>query len=260
MASFTFDDFARTTLGAATNTADGSPLSPSQMDNLIGYLKSPGSGPDSTMSYSSYLEAKMRAFPPALSPGVDYVGYSGADNRGASNYRNATVYRDDLGKTAGIIGDTPWGDFIQELDEYPERHPGFSVVERKLQIFMDAQGVEPWGKSYSGALQDIMWNAGSPQYFENAIATGRPLAAFVENAPANRGFSNFELTTALEHPDVRINGYPVRAFGPEPLAFVSRSAAEYQALERAIAQEAANNSGHPVSVAQVRAQLKPIDG
>ncbi|MCC7634191.1 XVIPCD domain-containing protein [Stenotrophomonas rhizophila] len=260
MASFTFDDFARTTLGAATNRADGSPLSVIQIDNLIGYLKSPGSGPDSATSYAEYLDAKMRALPPELPPGIDYVGYSGTDSGRISNYLNATIYRDDLSKKAGIIGDTPWGDFIKELDEHPARHPEFTVMERKLQRYMDAHGVEPFGKSYSGALQDMMWNAGSPRYFENAIATGKPLVAFVENAKIDRGFSNFELTTALEHPHVRINGYPVSAFGPEPLAFVSKSAAEYQALERAIAQEASTNSGHPVSVAQVRAQLKPIDG
>lgn len=260
MASFTFDDFARTTLGAATNRADGSPLSASQIDNLIGYLKSAGSGPDTATSYAEYLDAKMRALPPELPPGIDYVGYSGTDSGGISNYRNATTYKDDLSKKAGIIGDTPWGDFIKDLDEHPARHPEFTVMEGKLQRFMDAHGVEPYGRNYSGALQDMMWNAGSPQYFENAIATGKPLVAFVENAPANRGFSNFELTTALEHPHVRINGYPVSAFGPEPLVFVSNSAAEYQALERAIAQDAATNSGQPVTVAEVRAQLKPIDG
>lgn len=62
---------------------------------------------------------------------------------------------------------------------------------------MDAQGTEPLGGNYKAALQDMMWNAGSPKYFENAIATGKPLLALVENAPPNRGFSNFELTTAL---------------------------------------------------------------
>lgn len=91
MASFTFDDFARTTLGAATNRADGSPLSASQIDNLIGYLKSAGSGPDSATSYAEYLDAKMRALPPELPPGIEYVGYSGIDSGRISNYRNATT-------------------------------------------------------------------------------------------------------------------------------------------------------------------------
>lgn len=72
---------------------------------------------------------------------------------------------------------------------------------------MTNEGATPYGKDYGDALRDIMWNAGSPKFFENAIATGKPLVAFVDGAPANRGFSNFELTTALDHPDARINGY-----------------------------------------------------
>lgn len=260
MPRFTIDDFARTTLGAATNKADDSLLSPQQMSRVTSYLNSPGSGPDDTRSYAEFLDEKLRSLPPELPSGIDYVGFSGTDSKKTANFINATDYTDDLGKKAGLIGDTPWGKYIQSLEDVPAQHPDFAVIEGKLKRFMQAEGIRPLKDNHGGALRDIMWNAGSPQYFENAIATGRPLVAFVENAPANRGFSNFELTTALEHPDVRINGYPVRAFGPEPLAFVSRSAAEYQALERAIAQEAANNSGHPVSVAQVRAQLKPIDG
>jgi len=260
MPHFIFDDFARATFGAATNKADGSPLSPQQMDRVVNYLKSPGSGPDSTGSYADFVEGKLRALPPKLPSGIDYVGFSGTDSTKTSNFSNATFYTDDLDGKAGLIGDTPWGKYIQSLEDVPHQHPEFSVIEGKLKSFMQAEGVRPFRDNHGAALRDMMWNAGSPQYFENAIATGKPLVAFVENAPANRGFSNFELTTALEHPHVRINGYPVSAFGPEPLVFVSNSAAEYQALERAIAQDAATNSGHPVSVADVRAQLKPIDG
>ena len=116
------------------------------------------------------------------------------------------------------------------------------------------------GCNHAGALRDIMWNAGSPKFFENAIATGKPLVAFVDGAPANRGFSNFELTTALDHPDTRINGYPISAFGPEPLAFARNSAAEYQQLERTLAQQATANSGRKVQVADIRQYIKPIDG
>lgn len=260
MPHFIFDDFVRTTLGAATNKADGSPLSPQQMDRVIDYLKSPGSGPDSTKSYAEFLEGKLRDLPPGLPPGIDYVGFSGTDSTNTSNFSNATFYKDDLGGKARVIGDTPWGKYIQSLEDVPGQHPDFAVIEGNFKSFMQAEGVRPLRDNHGGALRDMMWNAGSPRYFENAIATGKPLVAFVENAPPNRGFSNFELTTALEHPHVRINGYPVSAFGPEPLSFISNSAAEYQALERVIAQQAATNSGHPVSVAQVRAQLKPIDG
>lgn len=105
-----------------------------------------------------------------------------------------------------------------------------------------------------------MWNAGSPKFFENAIATGKPQVAFVDGAPANRGFSNFELTTALDHPDTRINGYPISAFGSDPLAFARNSAAEYQQLERTLAQQATANGSHKVEVADIRQYIKPIDG
>lgn len=124
---------------------------------------------------------------------------------------------------------------------------------------MKVQGFVPRG-DYKGALQDIMWNAGSPKYFENAIATDRPLVAFVDGAKSGRGFDKFELTTALDHPTVRINGYPISEFGPEPLAFAIQSAAEYQTLERTLAQHATTNTGQTVDVAQVRLHLKPIDG
>lgn len=260
MTDFTFDDFARTTLGGAQNSATKAPLSAQQVADVIAYLKSPGSGPDAATSYAEYVANKLSSHPPELPPGVDYVGFSGADSSGKSNFQNALQYGKDLGGRAGIIGETPWGQFVQDLEVNAARYPEFQTMQDGLQDFMKAQGTEPRGKNHAGALLDMMWNAGSPPYFENAIATGKPLLALVENAPPNRGFSNFELATALEHPNVRINGYPISAFGPDPLAFASQSAAEYQALERSLAEAASINSGQPVTVAEVRLQLKPIDG
>ncbi|MDY1033629.1 XVIPCD domain-containing protein [Stenotrophomonas sp. CFBP8980] len=260
MADFKFADFAQTTLRGAKDTADRSSISVEKMERVVNYLQSPGSGPDATTSYAEFLEAKLRLHPPELAAGVDYLAFSGVDSSAVGNYQNALDYKRDVGPTAGIIGDTRWGKYIREVFESPSQHPEFSVMQHKLERFMTSQGVEPFGRDHAGALRDMMWNAGSSKYFENAIATGKPLLAFVENAPPNRGFSNFELGTALEHPDVRINGYPVSAFGPDPLAFVSASAAEYQALERTIAQQATINSGHAVDVAHVRRHLTPIEG
>ena len=260
MTNFIFDDFARTTLSAASNTADRSPLSAQQLDEVLAYLNSPGSGANAATSYADYVAAKLTLHPPMLGPGKDYVAFSGTDHSGVPNFRNAVDYVRDVDSGAGIIGETPWGAFIEEVRADPAKYPEFQTIERGLERFMDAQGTEPLGGNYRAALQDVMWNAGSPKYFENAIATGKPLLALVENAPPNRGFSNFELVTALDHPNTRINGYPVSAFGPDPLVFVSKSAAEYQALEAALAREAATNSGHAVTVAEVRLQLRPIDG
>lgn len=226
------------------------------MERVIEYLKSPGSGADGASSYAEYLTRKMQVHPPMLSSGVDYVGFSGVDASGTNNFRNAEKYVADVHGRAGIIGDTPWGKFIDAVPHDPE----FAAIRGKFEIFMRAQGLEPFRANYQGALQDMMWNAGSPEYFENAIASRRPIVAFVENAPPGRGFSNFELTTALNHPDAIINGYPVSVFSADPLAFASKSAAEFQQLERIIAQAATANSGHAVGVEQVRSSLNLIDG
>ncbi|WP_432593009.1 XVIPCD domain-containing protein [Stenotrophomonas maltophilia] len=260
MSKFVFDDFALATLGGAKNISDGSPLSAQQKQDIIAYLKSAESGPDGVTSYAEYIRSRMQTFPPELNSGVDYLGFSATDRNGVSNFENAVTYAKDINSGAGIIGDTPWGTFIEEVRTAPLKHPDFQIMERGLERFMNAQGTEPWNGNYRAALQDMMWNAGSPKFFENAIATGKPLVAFVENAQPGRGFDKFELGTALDHPTVRINGYPISAFGPEPLTFASQSAAEYQALERSLAQHATTNSAQPVDVAQVRLHLKPIDG
>jgi len=260
MSKFIFDDFALATLGGAKNTSDGSPLSMQQKQEVISYLRSPQSGPDGVTSFADYVATKMQAHPPELSAGTDYLGFSATDRSGQLNFDNAKNYAKDVNGSAGIIGDTPWGRFIDEMRTAPLKHPEFQIMERGLERFMNAQGTEPWGGNHRAALQDIMWNAGSPRYFENAIATHRPLVAFVDGAKSGRGFDKFELATALDHPTVRINGYPVSTFGPDPLAFASQSAAEYQTLERTLAQHATINTGQAVDVAQVRLHLKPIDG
>lgn len=259
MPTFSFDDFALTTLNPATNAGDGSLLSDQQKAVVLDYLKSPGSGPDTLTSYEDFLKQKIASHPPKLPPSIDYVAFSGKDRAGASNFLSAVAYVEDADYKAGIIGNTPWGKYITDAGDRPSQHPDFLAITDKFESFMKTQGFVPLG-DYKGALQDMMWNAGSSQFLENAISTGKPLVAFVDGAPANRGFSTFELPTALEHPQLRINGYPISAFGPEPLAFASQSAAEYQALERSLAQHATTNSAHPVDVAQVRLHLKPIDG
>ena len=260
MSRFVFDDFARTTLGAAYNISDESQLTAAQIERIIAYLRSPASGPDGKISYADFIEEKLNKFPPTLPDSNDYIAYSGKDRNGASNFDNALSYSIDTGNSSGIIGDTPFGKYLKTLENTPEKNLEFILIERNFKAFMIKEGVSPLDGSHAGALRDIMWNAGSPKFFENAIATGKPLVAFVDGAPANRGFSNFELTTALDHPDARINGYPVSAFGPEPLEFARNSAAEYQQLERTLAQQATANGSHKVEVADIRQYIKPIDG
>lgn len=260
MSKFIFDDFVKTTLGGATQAGSGEALTAQQISDVITYLKSPGSGPTTSVSFEQYVTGNMQAHPPRLPDGMDYLAFSGKDTTKISNYTNAEVYSKDINGKSGIIGDTPWGKFVDQLAKNPAHIPDLQSMEAGLRSVMESKGIVPFDKNYVGALQDIMWNAGSPKFFENAIATGKPLIAFVDGAPPDRGFSRFELATALDHPTVRINGYPISAFGREPLAFASQSAAEYQALERSLAQHATTNSAHPVDVAQVRLHLKPIDG
>lgn len=52
MPRFTIDDFARTAVGAATNKADDSLLSPQQVSRVTSYLNSPGSLPDDVNAFS----------------------------------------------------------------------------------------------------------------------------------------------------------------------------------------------------------------
>jgi hypothetical protein len=255
MTTFAFEDYVRATMGGAKNAADGSPLTQAQVDKVASYLKSPGSGPDATTSYEAYVARQMAAHPPELPRGMDYVGFSGTDSAGNSNFKNAVQYTKENGHS-GIIGDTPWGKFIDQSRSDPE----FGAIETKFRRFLTDEGIKPYGGNYQGALQDMMWNAGSSPYLSNAVHSGRPVAAFVENAPLNRGFSTFELPTALNSPSTVMNGYPMSAFGSDPLTFASKSAAEFQQLETHLAQSASVNGNHAVSVADIRAKVDVLGG
>ena len=250
MTDFVFGDYVRTTMSAATNP-DGSKISSAQIDQITRYLQSPGSGPDATSSFESYVVKEMNAHPPVLAAGKDYVAFAGKDNAGVSNFTNASNYVKQSGGRAGIIGDTPWGKFVEDFPKNPDAQ----IIQQKFGAYLKSQGVTPLGGEALGAASDVMWNAGSGPFMANAVKTGRPIVAFVENATPNRGFSNFELTTAMESPKTVINGYPTGNFGPDPLAFASTSATEYQGLEKSLVEAASKNSHHPVSLAEVRANV-----
>lgn len=253
-----FDRYIATTMGGAKNAADGSPLTQEQVERVANYLRSEGSGLTENSSFMDFVRDKLKSNPPKLPDGTGYVGFSGKDSLGESNYNNAKSYVESRASAAGAIENTPWGRYLTGNDIGDEMDP----MAQKFGKFLSKEGIAVWGDNPLGSLQDMMWNAGSPEYFRNAVQSGRPVVAFVENAPKNRGFSNFELPVALEHPDTVVNGYPTRAFGSgdDALAFASRSAAEYQSLERSIAEAATRNSGREVSVAEVRKNLDLADG
>ncbi|NKJ19691.1 XVIPCD domain-containing protein [Dyella sp. SG609] len=252
---FVFEDVVRTTMGGATN-AHGNKLSAAEIDRVIAYLKSPGSGPDATSSYADYVAKEMAAHPPKLPAGVDYVAFSGSDAAGKSNYKNASEYVADTKGRADIIGHTPWGEYIERCKATAE----FKTVNQEFTKYLASEGIEVYGKNTAGALQDMMWNAGSAPYMENAVHSGRPIVAFVENAPPNRGFSNFELPEALKSPKTIVNGHPMSDFGPDPLTFASKSAAEFQKLEKSLADVTVKANGQPASLAEFRANVNLING
>jgi len=252
---FVFEDCVRTTMGGATN-AHGAKLSPAEIDRVIAYLKSPGSGPDATSSYAEYVEKQMAAHPPKLPAGVDYVAFSGTDAAHKSNYKNASEYVAETKGRADIIGHTPWGEYIERAKGTAD----FKAVDREFTRYLASEGIEVYGKNTAGALQDMMWNAGSAPFMENAVKSGRPIVAFVENAPLNRGFSNLELPKALQSPNTVMNGHPMRDFGPDPLTFASKSAAEFQKLEQSLADGTVKAGGHKVSLAEFRADVNLASG
>ena len=255
MTSIDFDGYVRITMGGARNISDGSKLSVAKIERITTYLESPGSGPDAVTSYEAYIKKNMGAHPSVLPDNYEYVPFSGTDGTGRSNYDKAIDYAAETGR-AGIIGDTPWGKFVdqssvsQELDD----------IEKKFKKFLTSEGVEPYGGNYKSALQDIMWNAGSEPFIENGLATAKPMRAFVDGAPPHRGFSDIELSVLLKHPEANVNGYPVKAFGGDPLTFVQHTAAEFEALEKTIAQAASVKTSTAVSIADIQANVRLIHG
>ena len=211
MAEFTFNDYARATLEGASNLSDGSALTNAQVDQVTGYLTSPGSGPDSATSFAAYVVAKRQEHPAKLANGLRYISFSGLDSGNLSNYASALAYGEDTDGTYGALFDTPWGRFIEDLRINAGRHPDFQMMAQGLKAFMDGEGVVPFHDKYAGALQDMMWNAGCAEYIANAVAAGVSLLALVENAPRNGSFNRFELATLMDDPQGVINGYPVSA-------------------------------------------------
>lgn len=253
--TYPFGDFVRTTMGAATNAADGSPLTPAQMREVATYLQSPGSGLTANSTFEEYVITNLASHPPRLPPNMDYVIYSGSDSAGRKNYKNAEAYIKSHGN-AGLIGNSPWGRFIEDPASAPEKN----VMADKLERFMTSRGLQPLGANYVGVLDDIMWNAGSEPYMRNAIASGRPIRGFVENAPLNRGFTNFELPTALTSPDTIFNGYPMRAFHGDVAVFGRQSATEIQNVEDRLVATTGQHSVLPVSLDDVRVRVDVLRG
>jgi len=165
MSNFNFDDFARVALHVARRN-DGAVLTPEQVDGIIAYLKTPGSGTDAASSFAEYV-AEMQREHPAVLIARDYVLCSGIDDRGTTNYQTAAIYIRNVGGSAGVINDTLWGYFIEYLQNIEPQHAKFRAMAEGLRTFMRAQGSRPFNNNYEATLRDIMWNSGSPEFAEN---------------------------------------------------------------------------------------------
>jgi hypothetical protein len=175
----------------------------------------------------------MAQHPPKLVVGMQYVAYSGVDQAGISNGANARAFVGANPASAGTIGDTPWGRFIESADAKPELDAIADALGRRLA----SEGIRPFNGNPLGAAQDMMWNAGSPEFARNAMQSGRPVMAFVDGAPVGRGFSNFELPVVQQFPDGVVNGQRVASFGTgaDALDRARQSAVTYAQMERSVA-------------------------
>ena len=247
------DDFARVTLSGARNASDGSAPSREQIDRVISYLKSPGSGVDAGSSFEDYVRDRLGAHPARLPDGHTYVAFSGTDSNGRSNFSAASEYIEAHQGRAGIIGDTPWGNFIESPSARTELRP----MPDRLAVVLEREGLVPRGGQTVAALQDMMWNSGSPDFMRNSMNSGRPVVAMVDGAPERRGFAAFALPVAQEHPDRVINGHRVSSFGkgPDALDRARQSSIEYGRMERSVATSLGLDPDNASHVERMRGRL-----
>lgn len=248
-----FDEFVRATLGGATNHPGGARLTDDQVNRVIEYLKSPGSGAIPGQSFEEWIDRRMAEHPPRLGAGMQYVAYSGVDQGGVSNSANARSFVAANPSAAGTIGDTPWGRFIEGGDAKKELDRIADGLGRQL----SAEGIRPFNGSPLGAAQDMMWNAGSPAFARNAMQSGRPLMAFVDGAPVGRGFSTFEWPVVRQFPEGSINGHRVATLGDgtDSLDNARRSAVTYAQMERSVAASLGLDPDNPAHVDRMRSRL-----
>lgn len=247
------DEFVRATLGGARNAANGSPLTAEQIERVIKYLKSPGSGAIPGQSFEEWMDRRMAEHPPRLGAGMQYVAYSGVDQGRVSNSVNARSFVEANPSAAGTIGDTPWGRYIESGDAKAELDRIAVGLHRQLA----AEGIRPFNGNPLGAAKDMMWNAGSPEFARNAMQSGRPLIAFVDGAPVGRGFSTFELPVIRQFPEGSINGHRVATLGDgtDSLENASRSAATYAQMERSVAASLGLDPDNPAHIDRMRSRL-----
>jgi hypothetical protein len=244
-------DAFRTTLSAAINRAESRSLTAAEIERVVTYLESPGSGSSPGSSAADFARSRLASNPAALAPGQSYVVFGGTDSQGTSNFKNAQEYVAQSNGRAGIIGDTPWGKFVDSADANPD----VAVVARKLDAQMKSMGFMVRGGDNVAAVTDMLWNYGSPEFAKNAVLSGNHVVGFLENAPNNRGFTNHELPVLQANDEVRLNGHRIGSVKGDAAEFARKSTGSYLQVEREIADAAGQASGTKVTVADLRSKV-----
>lgn len=169
-------------------------ISQTEIDDAIKYAESPASGPGDGRSLADVANALLDAHPPRHPPEMSYAGYSGTDFNGLPNFEQAMAFAHDSRGRYGLIGDTPWGRFIDGgMDD-----PDLEISKDRFAAYLNRSDIAPHSGMES-AMKDSLWNTGSAEYARNAAISKRPIVAFVENAPSGRGFASHELPVVIAH-------------------------------------------------------------
>jgi hypothetical protein len=240
-----FSNAIRTTFRPAVN-ASGVTISASELEEIANYVDRPGTGANGSQTFSELASRRLSTFPAAQATGVAYVGYSGTDRFGAGNWRAALTFVEHSHGRSGLIGDTPWGGFV----ESSATDPAIAIATRKLDRKLADMGVSPKYGTTVTAVEDSLWNFGSAPYMQHAIKSELPIVAFVDGAPPNRGYTAHELPTLQRSPDTVLNGYKVRDITGDAATFTGDAAAKLQSLHKRTLAAASANSNRAISMSE----------
>lgn len=179
MSHIAFIDVVRLMMGNAANIYTGMGATPDQIERTAAFLQSARSGPSTDVSFESFALQKMVEHPPILPSGMHYVFYSGIADSTIANFRTAKDYaeQDGGGGRSGIVGDSPWGAYVNKVKSTPE----LRVMERKFAVFLVTEQLSPFTDDVGGALQFLLWTMARVKFMENACAVKLNIVAFVEN-------------------------------------------------------------------------------
>lgn len=241
-----YSDAVRTTFRSASDKVSGGKISDAQLNTIVQYLTSPGSGATQRDSVADLAESGYSKHQAKLDPGKIYLGYGGTDRNGTENWLNASDFKRSHGN-AGMISDTPWGKHVEALGNDPD----IKIAAAKLDRFLSSEGIIPaYGATATDAIKDTFWCYGSAPYIQNGIESKLPMVGFVDGAPLDRGYTSHELPRLIASPEAVFNGYKMSSVRGDPVVFTADSAANFQTLHADAITAASRNSGRTISMAE----------